>query len=237
MTRTVQYRELAHVLKQSIDDGQFRLTGKLPTEDNLMKLYGVTRYCVRNAVAVLQESGDVYPVQGSGMFVRENKREGCLSLGQTRGLSAEFPGKTVQSTVLSLELEPVGDALASRLKCKASDMAYTVQRLRLVDGLPLALERSTYLKRFIPYLSEEIAQGSIWEYLRNDLGLNTGFADKVLYADRLSSAEAEALGLNEGDPCLVVEDDVYLANGEMFDASRVVYHYERAKFFTLADLK
>ena len=57
-----------------VSGGEFRQTGKLPTEDQLIEEYQTTRYRVRNAIAVLAEAGDVFPVRGSGVFVREDRR-------------------------------------------------------------------------------------------------------------------------------------------------------------------
>lgn len=47
-----------------VSGGEFRQTGKLPTEDQLIEEYQTTRYRVRNAIAVLAEAGDVFPVRG-----------------------------------------------------------------------------------------------------------------------------------------------------------------------------
>lgn len=59
------YRELATTLRGRIDAGEFRQTGKLPTEDQLIEEYQTTRYRVRNAIAVLAEAGDVFPVRAA----------------------------------------------------------------------------------------------------------------------------------------------------------------------------
>lgn len=232
----MKYRELARIVKADIDRGGFRQTDKLPTEDQMMEQYGVTRYCVRNAVALLAELGDVYPVQGSGVFVRESKREGCMNISSTKGMSAEFVGHDISSKVLSVRQREAGDD-ATRLKVAPQAPLHEVRRLRLLDGEIFALEWALYLKEFVPYLSKDIARGSIYSYVHDDLGLVPGFADKVMYARKLDADEADVLGLAAGDPTLVVEDDAYLANGRMFNAGTVCYHYQKARFFNLADLK
>ncbi|MCH9275884.1 GntR family transcriptional regulator [Bifidobacterium amazonense] len=232
----MKYRELAKILKVEIDKGKYHDTGKLPTEPELMEHFGVTRYCVRNAIALLVDLGDVYPVQGSGMFVRENKREGCLNINNTRGMTSEFPGHAVSSKVIKLEQREAGKD-STRLKCASGAKIYSVSRLRLLDGEPFAIEYALYLKEFVPYLNEEIANGSIYSYIREDLGLIPGFADKLMYARKLDHGQADLLGLSAGDPALVVEDDAYLSNGRLFNAGTVYYHYEKATFFNLADLK
>ena len=98
------YRELATTLRGRIDAGEFRQTGKLPTEDQLIEEYQTTRYRVRNAIAVLAEAGDVFPVRGSGVFVREDREGDYLSIGTTRGISAEYPHRKVTSVMQELSL-------------------------------------------------------------------------------------------------------------------------------------
>lgn len=53
-----------------VSGGEFRQTGKLPTEDQLIEEYQTTRYRVRNAIAVLAEAGDVFPVRGRRVRAR-----------------------------------------------------------------------------------------------------------------------------------------------------------------------
>lgn len=233
----MKYQELATILKKNIDRGDYHETGKLPTEDRLIAMYNVTRYCVRNAVNKLVEEGCMYPVQGSGIFVRESKKAGCLSLQNTIGLSAEFPNVKIKTKVIKLEIIAADDEIAKRLKCGKDTKVYEIIRLRTVGDIKFAVEYNYYSKEIIRYINKEIAEGSLYGYIQNDLGLNIGFADKVIYSEKLAKETADLLELEQGDPAMVVEDDAYLANGQMFDASKVIYNYQYAKFFTLADMK
>ena len=217
------YRELATTLRGRIDAGEFRQTGKLPTEDQLIEEYQTTRYRVRNAIAVLAEAGDVFPVRGSGVFVREDREGDYLSIGTTRGISAEYPHRKVTSVVQELSLLQADSVLAKRMHCAEGDQVWRVVRLRQVDGNPLAYETAWYLKEFV--------------YARNDLGLNFGFVDKVLYAGKLEADAARVLGLNEGDPALYLEDDSFLTNGRLFNSSFIAYHYVNARFFTMTSMR
>ena len=106
-----------------------------------------------------------------------------------------------------------------------------------VDGNPLAYETAWYLKEFVPFINEQIAEGSLFGYARNDLGLNFGFVDKVLYAGKLEADAARVLGLNEGDPALYLEDDSFLTNGRLFNSSFIAYHYVNARFFTMTSMR
>ena len=108
------YRELATTLRGRIDAGEFRQTGKLPTEDQLIEEYQTTRYRVRNAIAVLAEAGDVFPVRGSGVFVREDREGDYLSIGTTRGISAEYPHRRGAGVVAAAGRLRAGQAHALR---------------------------------------------------------------------------------------------------------------------------
>lgn len=233
----MKYQELASIIKENIKNGKYRETEKLPTEDQLMQQYGVSRYCVRNAISILVEFGLVYPVQGSGMFVRESKREGCLSLGSTKGLTSELSDHTVEAKVYHLEIISADEKIATRMKCKIGTPVYYIIRLRILDGVPLSVEYTYYNQEIVTKIDEKIASGSLFGYIKNTLGLNIGFADKILYCNKLPEEAASYLELSPGDPTIIIEDDAYLSNGQMFNASVVYYNYKIAKFFDLAEMK
>lgn len=230
-------RELAIDLQRRISSGEFSDTGKLPTEDQLIEQYKASRYCVRGAVALLAAAGEVFPVRGSGVFVREDRDGSYMPIGTSYGISADFPGRKVSSQVQELALIRADAQLAQRMRCVEGDQAWRVVRLRSVDGQPISYETAWYLKEYVPYLNEDIAKGSLYSYVRNDLGLSFGFVDKVIHIDWLSAEAARLLGLNEGDPAICIEDDAFLSNGTLFNASRNLYHYKNAKFYSMASMR
>ncbi|KAA8817459.1 GntR family transcriptional regulator [Bifidobacterium callitrichos] len=235
---TQSHRRLAEQLRARIAAGEFADKGKLPTEDQLIEEYGATRYAVRNAIALLAEAGDVFPVRGSGVFVREDRGDGdYLSIGTTRGISGEYPGRKVSSVVYELSLLRADETLSRRMHCQEGDQVWKVVRLRLVDDEPLAYETAWYLKEFVPFINEQIAEGSLFGYARNDLGLNFGYVDKVIRAGELNAVEAKALGLKKGQPALYLDDDSFLTNGRLFNSSHIAYHYRNARFFTMTSMK
>ena len=231
----MKYQELANKIMKNIEDGVYRGEEKLPTESTLMEQYGVSRYCVRKAVNILVAFGVVYAVQGSGMYIRKSKREGCLSLRSTRGITAELWNQKVETQVAHFEVVQADEEIAARMKCKPGTPLYYLIRIRKMDGEPFAVEYTYYNKEIVPGIDEKTATGSLFGYVQNVLGLSIGFADKIVSCGKLSEQVAEYLQLEPGDPGIIIEDDVYLANGHMFNASRVYYH-KNTKFFDLAEV-
>lgn len=233
----MKYQELANIIRKEMEDGVYKEALKLPTENVLMEKYKVSRYCVRNAVNILTKLGHVYPVQGSGIFIRKSRREGCLSLGSAKGLTEELADHAVTTDVERLELIHAEQELAERMKCEIGTPVYFIIRTRIVDGVPLAVEYTYYNQDIIKKVDEKTASGSMFRYIKTELGLNISFADRILYCDKLPEKVAQYLAREVGEPAIIVEDDVYLVNGQMFNASKVYYNYKAAKFFNLAEIK
>lgn len=232
-----KYEKVFQVLEENIITGKYEKARKLPTEDELMKQFSVSRNTIRKAIEVLDKKGYIYLVQGSGMFIREVTREGSIVVNNMRGLSRDFPNSRVESKVLELKVIKATREIADKLKCTVETSIYYVRRLRIVDGNPFCIETTYFNKDIIPYLNEDIAKESIYGYITKDLKLNIGFADKSIYCEKLSDENAKLLNLNEGEPALIVENVVFLSNGLIFDVSSAVFNYKYAKLITAATYK
>ncbi len=227
-------KKLKETLLRDIENETYKCGEKLPTENELMEIYSSTRYSVRKALDELSKSSNVYQVQGSGVFVREFKRSGCMTLTNTKGISSEFPDSKVTTKVISIEehLATLGDIEV--FKCSNTTIIYHVKRIRYIDDIPFSIEYSKYNKDYVTYLNHEIATSSIFEYIQSALQLNIGFGDKIISTRLLTNQEASLLELQENDPAIIINDTVYLKTGEIFDYSTVIYNHNYAKFFTMS---
>lgn len=230
-----KYEFVAQQLYTRITNKEFDKTKKLPTEDKLMEEYNVSRNTIRNAVKELIKLGMLYPVQGSGMFVRENQKNDTVCLTGTRGVTQDHINNKITTKCLKLEILSADEELAKRMHCPIETPIYYLERLRYLDHQPYAIEYTYYNKDIVLYLNREIAEKSIFSYIKNDLKLSFGFADKYISASKLTKQQSELLNLEENDPAICIEDNVYLSNGELFNSSLVVYNYKLANFFMSAE--
>src|SRR5262245_7653933 len=67
------YYQLENLLREKIHSGEFRVGERLPTENDLIKHYGVSRITVRQALAALTQAGVIERRQGRGTFVVERR--------------------------------------------------------------------------------------------------------------------------------------------------------------------
>ena len=233
----VKYKEIADCLEQEIQDGKFDYTKKLPTEDELIKTFEVSRNTIRKAITQLVNLGLVYQVQGSGMFLRDKSVTDYINLGSLRGLTKDLISKIIETKILALHVQAADEIIAKQMRCEVGTKLYYIKRLRVVDHEPFSIEISYFNKDIVPYLNEDIASSSIYSYLINDLKLNIGFADKVINCEKIDEASAELLHIHPLDPALIIENTVCLTNGTIFEVSRSLFHYQKAKILNRINFK
>src|SRR5882757_1953900 len=114
----------------------------LPSERSLSESLGVSRPTLRAALDDLARDGLVVREQGRGTFTSSRKIH--QELEPTASGDFQVPpaeGTPWQSRLISFDLEQAGARLGQRLEISPGDQLVSVVRLRLVDGLPMCIER------------------------------------------------------------------------------------------------
>jgi len=228
---------IANDLADRINNNEFKETFKIPTEDQLVNEYKVSKNTIRSAIKILVKAGLIYPVQGSGMFVRDKRKYNTVFLSGTRWITKDHPCQKITNKCLLLEIVQADDNLSQIMQCEVGTPIYYIERLRIVDDVPYAVEYTYYNKNIIHYLNKEIVEASIYSFIKEDLNISFGFADKYISSRKLTDKESELLELEKDDPAIVIEDNVYLSNGYLFNSSQIVYNYKLAHFFMTAEYR
>ncbi|SJN47251.1 FadR/GntR family transcriptional regulator [Sphingobacterium sp. JB170] len=146
LKKTSLAEEVATRIRQKIRGGVYLLDAKLPTEPELMHIFGVGRSSVREAIRILANGGYVEARQGKGTFVLSN--EGSEELTRAfRGANLDellevrylLEGRIVEKAALnrtSADVENIGSCLAQRKRradagelpqCIAADIEFHQQ--------------------------------------------------------------------------------------------------------------
>lgn len=230
-----KYKDIVREIECEILSGTYRNNNKLPTEEELINKFNVSRTTIRKAINLLANRGYVYPVQGSGIFIREAALHDYINFENLNGLTRDYPNKKIGAKIIRLETLNATAELAEKFQCKEGTELYFLERARYVDGEPFAIEYTYFNKNIVYYLDKKIAEKSIYSYITNDLKYTIGFADKIIYADKLNKESSEILGLKENDPAIIVENKTFLGNGNIFEVSTAIHNYKLAKFLKLAN--
>src|ERR1700734_3183719 len=138
--------DVRRVLAERISAGHLRPGQRLGAERALAAELGVSGATLRQALAVLAETGVVrrVPGRGGGTFVSRDKIErdtsrvvGVPALLRSQGVVA---GTRVISAGLSAADEPVARGLGLR----RGDLVVDLNRIRLADGSPIVVEHARF---------------------------------------------------------------------------------------------
>lgn len=95
------YHQIMQELKQQIKDKKYEPNQVMPSEAELMRIYGVSRMTVRLAIDGLERQGYVTKVQGKGTFVKKRKIVQELSMITSWSESLLSQGLNTQSEILA----------------------------------------------------------------------------------------------------------------------------------------
>jgi GntR family transcriptional regulator, transcriptional repressor for pyruvate dehydrogenase complex len=127
-------------LRGQIDRGELKPGDKLPTEQALVRHFGVSRTVIREAIAGLRADGLVLPRQGVGVFVLEREAPNAeLPL-------LTLPTRKISDIIESLELRTAVEVEAAGLaaaRCLPAQEAEIHSRLRDFEARVQAGEPTT----------------------------------------------------------------------------------------------
>lgn len=228
-----KYQIVAKKIEEYIKKNHLKQDDKLPKITDLVADFKVSKATILQALALLNQQGIIYKIQGSGIFVRMpqagDKMNEYIPLNTNIGFSEVI--HDLQNEVVEFKEMTFPDKIQKLFKTTDAK-GYKVVRVRRNGKKTFVLEESYYRKEQVPFMSLEIVRGSIFNYLREALDLQIRFSDKYMTVKKLTAEEAKLLELEPGDPALQVYDVFYCNTGEAFDVSKLIYNYKNAKLFT-----
>ncbi len=138
MTRD-RWRDIRALIEQSIQDGTTKPGEKLPTEQELARIYGAGRHSVRRAVADLAASGHLSVEQGRGTFVLPRPMIDYTISRRTRLRRNLVPqGMAITGEILSADRIGAPARVAKALGLPEGAPVVATVRRSLADGLPVS---------------------------------------------------------------------------------------------------
>lgn len=131
------WAQLEQRLRDEIETGSFDKS--FPTEIDLAETYGVSRQTVREAFRRLVDDGTVERTRGRGTSLARGRISQPLGVQYSLFRSLESQGVEQRSETLRATIDR-SDAAAERLGLRADADLVIIERLRLADGQPLALD-------------------------------------------------------------------------------------------------
>lgn len=235
---TTKYMKIYNDTKSKILSGFYGPGDRLPEETAICSEYNCSRMTVKKAYDMLVTEGLIYRKQGQGTFVFPSQTgESGMELperelqGFTRS-NEKTRGGIVTSKVLQFGLIFAPKRIADILNIKENEPLYDILRVRNVDGVPYVIEQTYMSPSVIPGVTEEVVEGSIYNYIENTLNLKIASSKRTMWAEPSDQLSWDELNLKTNEPTLVVEQIAYLDNGTPFEYSISKRRWDLFKFST-----
>lgn len=202
----------------------------VPTERVLSAHFGTSRATVRQAVQELVAEGRLVRRQGSGTYVAEPKLTWPLQLAGFTDQAVEN-GFTPSTQLLEAERVRAVQGVAERLRIRPGEQVFRVERLRLADAQPMAVETSHLPARRFPRLLAQLRHAeSLYAVLRDVYDVVAASAEESISTAPASPREAELLHTDVGAPMLVLGRHTFDTDGDPIEWVTSWYRGDRVTF-------
>lgn len=190
-------------LRRRIAQGEFAVT--FPGEHDLTEQYGVSRHTVRESLRRLRADEVVVSARGRGTSVRPPSIDQPLGTMYSLFRSVEAAGLEQRSQVRVLEVARDPE-VSARLGHPESTEYVFLERLRLADGDPLAVDRAWLLRTLAePLLAGEFGHSGIYDELSRLTGKQLTGGRELIRAAVPDPDTRKLLGMPAGTAVLAVE--------------------------------
>lgn len=213
-----------------IRSGRLEVGDRLPGEEELARIYGVSRVAGRKALEQIESLGYAVRQKARGTFVARPRMERVL--GRPTGLTEEIEriGLAISSRVLAAHKTTAAPDVARQLEVFRGTPVFHLRRLRLVAGEPLVIEESFLeLARFAEIAKIDFTDRSLSRTLAENYDVHAARIDESVMAECAGRREARLLGIAPRSSLLAVARTVRDAEGKAFIAVRALYRGDRVR--------
>jgi GntR family transcriptional regulator len=219
------YMQLKAIIASQIQRGDLGSHEKLPSERELARAYGISRMTVRHALNSMVREGQLYTEPGRGVFVSDPRLALDVRVSLA-GFSEDIvrSGSVPSSIVIEAGLIRATEYLAGILRTPEGAELVKLERLRMVNGVPVALHTAHLPHSLCPgILERDLAAESLMHILGKRYGLELARAEQTVRATLADFRERQLLNLPDPSPVLGVERTTYLDTGEVVEFAHGVY--------------
>lgn len=195
------HHQMFLIMRDQILSGRYAAAELLPTEDDLTKLFGVSRITVRTALARLEASGLIRRRQGVGTFVRQGPPKPIRVGIREQRARLEQLSRSTTLKLLELDCGTAPADVQSWFRCRGDAQFMRVVRIRAASR-PVLL----YIT-FIPepigckFSKRDYARMPHHELIRR-AGIRVTSAEQIITAGLAEPIVASRLRIEVGSPLL-----------------------------------
>ncbi|QQK08697.1 trehalose operon repressor [Miniphocaeibacter halophilus] len=232
---TPKYKKIIDSFIKDYDNNNILPGDTLPSENELMKEWNCSRDTVRKAMTVLAERKYIQKSQGQKSTVL-NRKEYEFPVSRITSFQELVKKRNLNASTEVVKFEIVNKShyIYNLFNVPKSEKILEIIRIREIDNEKIILDKDFFLEKYIGNLNKEIAGGSIYEYLENELGLKIDFAKKTITVEKPTKEDLKYLDLKKDTLIANIESFTYLEDNILFQITYSRHRSDKFKFFDFA---
>lgn len=230
-----KYLSIYNEIVNDIKNGKIKANTLLPSENELKEQFQTSRETIRKALTLLAQNGYIHKIRGKGSLVIDiNKFDFPVSgLVSFKELSKKMESKP-KTTVHELELLKPDATIRRQLQLTNKDQVWKIVRTREMNGEKVILDKDYLWKKYVPHLTKDICEDSIYEYLEGQLNLKISFAKKEIVVEEPTDEDRALLDLEGFHNMVVIRSHVYLDDANLFQYTESRHRPDKFRFVDFA---
>ena len=212
------YQLVEDHIRQLIDSGELVPGDLIPSEPQLAKQLNVSPGTAKKAIDNLVWEQRLYRHQGKGTYVSNIDFNNSLFRFTTYGDADGQPTRLhKETTARRIERGPA--ELCAELGTSADTPLLYIERVGYVDEQAVMVEYSHWRADVVPGLEDEELHipDLFYALIVEKYGIPVVRAEETLTAGAADDQSAEILGIDPGDPVLVLHRETYTTNNQIIE--------------------
>jgi GntR family transcriptional regulator len=224
------YKQVEEKIRSEIKNGKWKAGDRLPGEYELSSAYGVSRITLRNAISHLVEAGLLLRLHGKGTFVTSGPfiHDNYHHMQSFTNL-CRIQGRTASAKLLYVGLRDADEIARHFLALPEGERVFVLDRLRLVDNIPLVLEFNVFRQSCL-FLQDRDLSGSLYELLA-ECAIFPNNAIKTVGICMADEMCVKHLGVLQGTALLLSSALVYNDKNDPLHTVRQIYRVDLPELF------
>ncbi|WP_230420850.1 GntR family transcriptional regulator [Actinomadura soli] len=221
-----KYMQLRAILLHMIEQERLPVDAPVPSERELCRRFGVSRMTVRQAVDLLVAEDRLRRIPGKGMFVARPKvqmpKELVSFTEDMRARGMEPASRDLETRTIAADAR-----LAGYFGASPGIAVHVLERLRLADGEPMAVERAHIPASLAPDLFERRApESSLFAVLESEFGIFMDAGEQTIEAGPADARQAGLLGIRPGETVFLLRQRTF-SRGTCAEVAFATYRADR----------
>lgn len=223
---TPLYYQLEEILREKIECGVWNTGDTIPTENEMMEQYGISRSTVRQAILALVNDGYLKREKSKGTIVTDNFGRKHV-IGSLMSFTSEMNMKGIPhySVLLSQKVVEADKLLSTKMSIPEGSQVYYLRRIRYVNDRPFLVDEHYIPYDLVPGIENKYKENtSLYSLLQDEYQFNLHHGQIVFEPTHPSGDECDMLKITPTTSLILAERVVYSESNIVLDYFKAYIH-------------